>query len=399
MSGAGPPGWQRGTAQQPAAQQKASQNPIQRRTVDPTSAIVNTLEARSVHAEGLAGHTRGEPTVLPTRGCLQELRSPAGCTGERGAAAASKFVHVSTNKLKSPLHASSWSPDGKRLLTGSDGGQFTVWNAYDFKFENSLPAHESGIRCFAWSHSEVWLLSGDESGQLKVWKQIVNNVKAFVAHRERISSVSFAPTDLKFVTCSTDTSVKMWDFARVQAESSVLGHGGDVNSVHWHPTHSLIASGSKDWLAKLWDSRSQNTSNNAAVASLHGHKGPVNCVRWNSNGNWLLTCSSDNSMKLFDLRTLKCLSTLSGHKSNVLCVQWHPHVEEALASASHDGSLGHWVIGWEKPAYFVQKAHDKPVMDVSWHPVGHMLATGAYDCCSKFWARPRPGEVPKDLLA
>lgn len=390
------------------AQTQAQQRsvPLQRRTVDPTVPVLNELEAKSRQAEPLNGPVLSEPTVLPTRASLVDLRSPAGSTGELASGAATKFVHVSTNKYRSPLHASVFTPDGKRLLTGSASGQFTVWNAYDFKFENYLPAHETGIRCFAWAHSEVWLLSGDDAGQVKVWKSVVNNVKAFNAHRERVCSMSFAPTDLKFATCSTDTTVKVWDFARVQAEVSMLGHGGDVFTTDWHPTHSLIATGSRDWLAKLWDARAKHgggngsaSSGNTAAASLHGHKGPVNAVRWSSNGNWLLTCSSDNSMKVFDLRTLKCLSTLSGHKANVLCAEWHPHMEEVVASGSQDGSLGHWIVGWEHPVYFINKAHDQPVEDISWHPVGHILATGALDCCSKFWVRPRPGEVPKDLLS
>ena len=39
-------------------------------------------------------------------------------------------------------------------------------------------------------------------------------------------------------------------------ERQLTGHGWDVKCIDWHPTKGLIASGSKDNLAKLWDPRS-----------------------------------------------------------------------------------------------------------------------------------------------
>lgn len=36
---------------------------------------------------------------------------------------------------------------------------------------------------------------------------------------------------------------QVWDFARVQTEQVLAGHGGDVKSVDWHPTKGLLVSG------------------------------------------------------------------------------------------------------------------------------------------------------------
>ncbi|KAL5725358.1 hypothetical protein ACHQM5_008512 [Ranunculus cassubicifolius] len=48
------------------------------------------------------------------------------------------------------------------------------------------------------------------------------------AHKESVRDLSFSRTDLKFCSCSDDTTVKVWDFARCQEESSLSGHGWDV---------------------------------------------------------------------------------------------------------------------------------------------------------------------------
>jgi hypothetical protein len=70
---------------------------------------------------------------------------------------ASRYVHTSTNKNRSPINivsvsaitcASShvqpvltclqWTPEGRRLLTGATSGEFTLWNGLTFNFETIL---------------------------------------------------------------------------------------------------------------------------------------------------------------------------------------------------------------------------------------------------------------------
>jgi hypothetical protein len=54
------------------------------------------------------------------------------------------------------------------------------------------------------------------------------------------------------------------------------GHGGEVKSVDWHPNTSLLASGSRDAMVKLWDTRLSPET--AMLATLSGHKQAVNKV-------------------------------------------------------------------------------------------------------------------------
>jgi polyadenylation factor subunit 2 len=44
------------------------------------------------------------------------------------------------------------------------------------------------------------------------------------AHAREVLSISFAPGDLKFVTCSDDQTVKVWDLRTAQEEATLTGH-------------------------------------------------------------------------------------------------------------------------------------------------------------------------------
>ena len=57
-----------------------------------------------------------------------------------------KFEHTSVNKLKFPVNCAAWTPDGRRLITASTSGEFTLWNGMYFNFETILKAHDDAVR-------------------------------------------------------------------------------------------------------------------------------------------------------------------------------------------------------------------------------------------------------------
>ena len=49
-----------------------------------------------------------------------------------------KHLHSSLNKIKHPINVVRWTPEGRRLLTGSSSGEFTLWNGMGFNFETIM---------------------------------------------------------------------------------------------------------------------------------------------------------------------------------------------------------------------------------------------------------------------
>ncbi|KAH9606195.1 hypothetical protein KSS87_016807 [Heliosperma pusillum] len=359
----------------------------QRRAVDYTSTLVRYIQVR------LSQRDLRDRTILqPTPAAAIDLLPPAAYSDNPSTSFAAKFVHTSLNKNRCSINRVLWTPNGRRLITGSQSGEFTLWNGQSFNFEMILQAHEQAVRSMVWSHNENWMVTGDDGGSIKYWQNNMNNVKANKsAHKESVRDLSFCRTDLKFCSCSDDTTVKVWDFARCQEEKSLTGHGWDVKSVDWHPTKSLLVSGGKDNLVKLWDAKSGKE-----LSSFHGHKNTVLCVKWNDNGNWVLTASKDQIIKLYDIRAMKELESFRGHKKDVTSLAWHPFHEEYFVSGSYDGSIFHWLVGHETPQIEIQNAHDGAVWDLSWHPVGYILCSGSNDHTTKFWCRNRPGDTGRD---
>lgn len=364
---------------------------IARKTVDHNTSMVKYLQSR-VH--------KRRPFIQPDMGySLSTLpplarQNPMECV-------TTKFVRTSTNKMRCPIYCLAWTPEGRRLITGASSGELTLWNGLTFNFETILQAHDAAIRCMQWTNMENWLVTADSHGYVKYWQSNMNNVKMFQAHKDAaVRGISFAPTDRKFATCSDDSTVRLWDFYTCTEEVVLRGHGADVKAVDWHPTKSLLISGSKDnqQPVKLWDARSKK-----GLATVHAHKNAVTDVKWNKlNGNWFLTSSKDHTIKLFDLRNLtqemQVFKTehLVGRGNEQTCLKWHPIHEGLFASGGGNGYVHFWYVNEPDEVGVIKQAHDHLIWCIDWHPLGHILTTGSNDHACKFWTRNRPGDKMTD---
>lgn len=362
---------------------------VMRKTVDYNAAIIKALECRVWQRDWRDRHAL-QPDAMYT----PDLLPPPSYPDNPINAVTTRFVKTATNKMRCPIFAVAWTPEGRRLITGASSGEFTLWNGLTFNFETILQAHDSPVRSMVWSHGEGWMVTGDHSGFIKYWQSNMNNVKMYQAHKEAVRGISFSPSDSKIVTCSDDGTLRIFDFYRCQEERILRGHGADVKCVQWHPTKALIVSGSKDnqQPIKLWDPKS-----GTALSTLHAHKSTVMDLKWNDNGNWLITASRDHLLKLFDIRKLGTeLQIFRGHKKEASSVVWHPTHEGLFCSGGSDGAILFWNVGTDKEVGCIEGAHESIVWTMAWHPLGHILCSGSNDHTSKFWTRNRPGDLMRD---
>ncbi|PWA03237.1 hypothetical protein BB558_000581 [Smittium angustum] len=360
---------------------KRMRKPLQRRTIDYYGSIVRGLQFKTSRISNKNHFMKADPSYIV------DMLIPIFDKNKSIFGVSSRFIQQAQNKIRCPVNVIRWTPEGRRIITGSSSGEFTLWNGLTFNFETIMQAHDTAIRGMEWSHDSQWLISGDQGGVIKYWQPNMNNVKIIQAHKEAIRDLSFCPYDVKFVSASDDSTLKLWDFNEGQEEAILSGHGWDVKCVDWHPKMGLIASGSKDNLVKLWDPRSRQCLN-----TIHGHNNTILGLKWNKNGWWLLSGSRDSNLRIFDIRKMDTLRSFRGITKEVTSVAWHPMHETLLASGGSEGSLMMWDVNVKDCLHSIGNAHESYVWSIDWHPVGHLLASGSNDHTTRFWARSRPGD-------
>jgi WD40 repeat protein len=85
----------------------------------------------------------------------------------------------------------------------------------------------------------------------------------------------------------------------VKKEITLAEHGSNIRSVAFHPTESLLATGSSDKTAKLWRISPDGTAA-TCVATLTGHSNSVLAVAFHPTAPLFATGSSDDTAKLWN---------------------------------------------------------------------------------------------------
>ena len=377
---------------------------------------IGTTYVHWQHNRRQNGHNvRFSEAERPVSSYVEDMLPPAARKGRPADSIPAKHLHSSLNKVRHPVNVVRWTPEGRRLLTASTSGEFTLWNGTGFNFETIMQAHDCAVRAVIYAHSDEWLLSADQDGFIKYWQTNFNNLNTFQAHPDPIRDIAFAPNDSKFVTASDDASLKIFDFASSTEQSTLLGHQWDAKCVDWHPTKGLLVSGSKDHQIKLWDPRTGR-----CLTTLHGHKNTVAMTKFEpNNGVLLASCARDQTARVFDLRMMRDVFLLKGHEKEISSLTWHPIHSSLLTTAGGDGAMNHYLLDEQNPpagtaatlspydsqtpseapaqtlypAHKTPYAHEYAVWSMDWHPLGHILASGSNDKVTRFWTRPRPGDT------
>ncbi len=236
-------------------------------------------------------------------------------------------------------------------------------------------------------------------------------MKTLKGHTNTVNSVCFTPKGGHLASCSTDLSIKLWDFTTHACLRTLRGHDHTISCVRFLPSLDLTAAGG-----------SPSSTTTGIEATMAGCK-------------HLISASRDNTVKVWDVETGFCDHTFSNHTNWVRCLAvrqsdgalWasagndqvicvydglktlsvelrgHEHVIESLAfvteeplkvgtrenkhtetirdylaSASRDRTVRLWKVS-EGSCLAVFKAHENWVQSVLIHPNGNYLISCSDD--------------------
>src|SRR6266496_1412446 len=154
----------------------------------------------------------------------------------------------------------AWSPDGKRIASGSNDGTVQVWDAANGGHVYTYRGHLERVVTVAWSPDGKRIASGSNDDTVQVWDAANGgHVYTYRRHADAVWGVAWSPDGKRIVSGSGnidtgrgDTTAQVWDAANGGHVLIYLGYSEPVWTVAWSPDGTLIASGSVDKTVQVW---------------------------------------------------------------------------------------------------------------------------------------------------
>ena len=247
------------------------------------------------------------------------------------------------------LFAMALSPDGRWLaaagyMKNGGGSQYGDIRLYDFErgeLVGLLRGHTNPVSSLAFSPDSRRLASGSADDTAIVWdvaqRHLLHRLKG---HSNAIYGISFSRDNHRLVTASDDKMLKLWNAEAGTLIATMSQHSDDVNAVVYSPTEDLIASGSWDHRILLWDGKTGRFLRQLADQQTH-----VGSLSFSPDGQILLSgvgAGPNKYCHVYAVATGKEITTYQGHDNIVLASTISPDGAWAATGGGDNNEIHVW---------------------------------------------------------
>ncbi|KAH8802341.1 quinon protein alcohol dehydrogenase-like superfamily, partial [Flagelloscypha sp. PMI_526] len=232
----------------------------------------------------------------------------------------------------------AFSPDGKRIVSGSDDGFVRIWDTESGKRIQKCCVHASSINSVAFSPDGKCIVSGSDDKSVRVWNtKSRKQLQSLNGQGDKVGSVVFSPDGKRVLSGSYGGSVRVWDIELDKQLQKLNCHGDKVTSVSFSSNGKHIVSGSRNGSVWIWDADSGKL-----FRKLDGHGDcGVTSVAFSPDSRRVASSSSDSTLQIWDAESGKQLWKLDGHRSLVASVAFSSDGRN-IVSGSYDRTVRIW---------------------------------------------------------
>ncbi len=249
-----------------------------------------------------------------------------------------------------------YSPDGKRIATGSWDNSAKVWDVATRQVVRKFEGiHTGNVNSVAFSKDGSRLLTASDDKTAILWDIETGAVaQKLIGHKDRVWSATFSPDGKLIVTASNDKTARIWRADDGKFVREFSGHKYGVTCATFIPDGKALITGSEDTTAGLWD-----VSTGDRLIEFSGHTARITSVAASPDGTRILTGSGDQSAKLWDADPAKSVAA-DGKGKEILSLNRHTEEVTSVAfssdddgrqilTGSRDGTAIIWLSsGWKK---------------------------------------------------
>jgi len=242
-------------------------------------------------------------------------------------------------------YSSILTPDGTKLISGSNDGIIRIWDIDSGKELKSIQGYDGEVLSLIRILDHKKLIAGNEE-IIRIWDidsgKELNSIKV---RDEYFHSITMTSSKTKILYSTGSPTVWIWDLENGK-EISLEQQYDDISSLTTTPDGTKLISGSNDGIIRIWD-----IDSGKELKSIQGHSGEVLSLIMTSDGKSLVSTSKDNMLRLWNIESV--MLNRSRTESRIKLLTTTPDGTK-LISGSNDGIIRIWDIDSGKELKSIQ---------------------------------------------
>lgn len=334
---------------------------------------------------------------LAMRYALAGWRAAPANESEYRNALGSILFHAGESRvlLRNPITLSSGavlSPDGTRIVAGSNDTDAHVWDAATGQQIALLDGHGGSVLTVAFSWNGALIVTASNDDTIRLWDPSSGREVGILQGLEGVRTAAFSPDGTQIVAAYDDNVARIW---RTESASNpegpwreirvLRGHDQLVVSAAFSADGTRIVTGSADRTARVWDALSGRE-----ISVMRGHDQSLRRAAFSADGTRIVTGSFDGSARVWDVSSGRELAVLGGRQGVAVNDANFSADGGRIVTASADGVVRVWApTGPSLDADWIEsgalRGHERSVRSASFSRDGAHIVSASDDYTVRVW--------------
>jgi WD40 repeat protein len=249
------------------------------------------------------------------------------------------------------IQSVQWSPDGKSLATGQETA-VQVWDTTNWRSMQKITPRGS-VGEVAWSPDGkslavgLYFIGADNNPKqngVDIYDTSSGQVSVSLVYSEAVNYVTWSPDGayLAFAPTTGPTGVVVWNLSKGGGQATSnntirFAEPNQVGDVVWSPDGKYMAYGTDGHMIRIYD-----VSNWQQISIITDPSIGSGRAAWSPDGEKIASVSADQTIRVWDLATKQNTDTFK-HPDFINDIAWSPD-SKLVASATSDHKVYVWQV-------------------------------------------------------
>ncbi|KAL9231525.1 hypothetical protein vseg_006747 [Gypsophila vaccaria] len=224
-----------------------------------------------------------------------------------------------------------------------------------------ISEHKNVARCARFSPDGRYVATGSADTSIKLFevakvKQMLLPeakdgpvrpvIRTFYDHMQPINDLDFHPQSTIVISGAKDHTIKFFDFSKTTAKRAfrVIQDTHNVRSVSFHPSGDYLLAGTDHPIPHLYDINTFKCYLSASTDEIPANAA-INQIRYSSTGGMYVTASKDGAVRLWDGVSAKCVRPIVGAHGAEATSGIFTKDHRFVLSCGKDSTVKLWEVG------------------------------------------------------